>query len=482
MGRFLGALGCLAFAIPFGGVGVFASWAIGATLVNAWEARDWVRVRATVESAALQESRGTKGSTTYRAEGRYVYVVDGKRYEGKRLGVGAMGGSDNVDDWHHEVSAALEEAKATGRALTVWVNPDNPAESVFDREIRWSELLFLVPFSLAFGGVGVGALWVMVNILRGKGGEAGSVRDGDEGATARALGAMGDGSGQRSTPAFLWVFAFFWNALSFPIALVAIPDIVAERNWPGLLVLLFPLVGLGLLWGAVAATWSAWKSRRDGRPAPGAGARRTVPGTMAAQAARAMFEPGRSGVTKPADVAIPAAIAEVAQEGDTLVIRYARRRRLGVAAFALVFGAGASFAAVAIIAADGFGVGVAALLAIGTLLDLSAAGLVVAGHVVRANRREIVIERTGLTGRREARLRPEEVRAIRPVTSYAINNEPYFSIVAEAGESRQESLGSSVKGEEVATSLARRIARAAGLPESRVLAPQRDPAIAGQEG
>ncbi len=43
------------------------------------------------------------------------------------------------------------------------------------------------------------------------------------------------------------------------------------------------------------------------------------------------------------------------------------------------------------------------------------------------------------------------------------------------------SLGSSVKGADVASSLARRIARAAGIPESRVLAPRLDAAVAGQE-
>jgi len=292
MGKLVSVLGCLLFAIPFGGVGVFASWAIGATLANAWDARDWVRVRATVESASLATSSGTKGSTTYRAEGRYVYFVGGKRYEGHRLGVGAMGGNDNIDDWHHEVSAELESAKAAGRALTVWVDPDDPARSVFDRDIRWSELLFLVPFALAFGGVGVGALWVMVNILRGRGGEPGPDRSYGEGAATRALERIGEGDGQPSTPAFLWVFAFFWNALAFPIALIALPEIVAEKDWPGLLVLLFPIVGVGLLWSAIAATWSAMKARRGG---PGAkpAARRTVPGSMAAQAARAMFEPGR---------------------------------------------------------------------------------------------------------------------------------------------------------------------------------------------
>ncbi len=103
------------------------------------------------------------------------------------------------------------------------------------------------------------------------------------------------------------------------------------------------------------------------------------------------------------------------------------------------------------------------------------------GQMAEKYRRELAIERTGLTGRRVTSLRPGEVRSIRPVTSYAINGEPYFSIEAEVGEGPKASLGSSVKGADVASSLARRIARAAGIPESRVLAPRLDAAIAGQE-
>ena len=96
----------------------------------------------------------------------------GKPYTGSRLGMSKVGGSDNIDDWHHEVNARLEDARAAGKPVTVWVNPDNPAESVLDREMRWGELLFLVPFSLAFGGVGVGALVAMFFVLQGKGREA----------------------------------------------------------------------------------------------------------------------------------------------------------------------------------------------------------------------------------------------------------------------------------------------------------------------
>ncbi|NJD87203.1 MAG: DUF3592 domain-containing protein, partial [Betaproteobacteria bacterium] len=169
VGKLGSALACLLFAVPFGGVGVFATWAIGSTVHEAWRARDWVRVKATVLEADLRSSGGSDGGTTYQALGSYRYDFAGKQFTGSRLGISQVGGSDNIDDWHHEVSARLADARSAGKPVTVWVNPDNPVESVLDRELRWGEILFLVPFSLAFGGVGVGALVAMVFGLRGKG-------------------------------------------------------------------------------------------------------------------------------------------------------------------------------------------------------------------------------------------------------------------------------------------------------------------------
>ena len=46
-------------------------------------------------------------------------------------------------------------ATEAGKPITVWVNPDNPSESMLDRELRWKLLVIFVPFALGFGGVGL---------------------------------------------------------------------------------------------------------------------------------------------------------------------------------------------------------------------------------------------------------------------------------------------------------------------------------------
>lgn len=68
------------------------------------------------------------------------------------------------------------------------------------------------------------------------------------------------GSG-RATMLLAWVFAFFWNAISWPL----LPKILAEAHrttWAAAFAMLFPAVGLGLLAWAVRETL---RFRRHGR-------------------------------------------------------------------------------------------------------------------------------------------------------------------------------------------------------------------------
>ncbi len=137
-----------------------------------------------------------------------------------------MGGSDNIDDWHHEVNARLEDARAAGRPVTVWVNPDNPAESVFDRELRWGEVLFLVPVLARLRRRGRGRARGDGVRAQGQGRRAAPRRPSTGPSAPRRAGP----ESASATPRFLWVFAFFWNAMSWPIAFLAVPDIVAKRR------------------------------------------------------------------------------------------------------------------------------------------------------------------------------------------------------------------------------------------------------------
>jgi hypothetical protein len=229
--KLVAALFCLLFAGVFGGVGVFATWVIAATIYDGTRAQDWVRVKAYVESL---EGSGV----------RYRYTFQGREYSGSRLGASPLGGSDNVDDWSADLQDRLAAAKAGNHPITVLVDPEKPSDSMIDARIRWSFLVFLLPFSLAFGGVGAGALYALTRVLQG---ENAKRKPADRGAGI---------SDARGGIIGLWVFAFFWNVISFPIALLFVPQLINDGEWVGLLVVLFPLIGMFLVWTAAKATWA----------------------------------------------------------------------------------------------------------------------------------------------------------------------------------------------------------------------------------
>ncbi|HUQ28366.1 MAG TPA: DUF3592 domain-containing protein [Usitatibacter sp.] len=229
MSKFGAALFCLVFAIPFGGVGIGASWVLGRMVYDGHRAEEWVRVAAKVDSYEY-------GSVSYR------YKFRGVEYRGDRLGANPIGGTDNLDSWHDDMAAMIGSAHDADKPITVWVNPDHPSESMVDRAIRWKLAVFMVPFALAFGGAGFAAAWMFFRTL---------FMPSEEVKTKGPMAA----ANKLSVAAFLWIFAFMWNAISFPVGLIVIPDEIAKGQWGVAIAAgLFPLVGVLLLLGAIAAT------------------------------------------------------------------------------------------------------------------------------------------------------------------------------------------------------------------------------------
>jgi hypothetical protein len=208
----------LLFILCFGGVGALASWVIGATIYDAHRAESWVRVKADVTQA--------KGDVSY------TYIWQGKPYVGSRIGTFVLGGTSQVDDWEARIDERVREATDKGKPITVWVNPENPSESMLDREIRWKLLAIFVPFALGFGGVGlvVGGmmLWNALGLPTLKLKE-----------TPKQLLTTGG-------------FALLWNGIIWPIALVLLPGAWEEGEWfPVIIVGFFALLGLLMIWSVV---------------------------------------------------------------------------------------------------------------------------------------------------------------------------------------------------------------------------------------
>ncbi|MBL8523520.1 MAG: DUF3592 domain-containing protein, partial [Betaproteobacteria bacterium] len=157
------SLFCLMFALPFGAggaVGIWGLWSYGGGWIKT---RSWQPVMVEVQSASLNESRSRK-STSYRTEAVYRYDVEGKSYQGTR--VGYTNTSDNVGSWQEDIHHELKSAQQSGRRVLAWYNPRDPQESMVDRSLRWGMLLFMVPFATIFSGVSLGALWILIQIWR----------------------------------------------------------------------------------------------------------------------------------------------------------------------------------------------------------------------------------------------------------------------------------------------------------------------------
>lgn len=223
-----GVLVALLFAVCFGGVGAFASWVVGGTLWAAWEASGWTRVPAEV----LQYDGGIV---------QYRYEMNERMFLGRRIGIGALE-TDEV----HPATSRIEQAWNAKAPLEVLVDPDDPSRSVVDATIPWMMVVGFLPFALGFGAVGVGALAVVVSMMLPE-----SEPDEDEGI----------GSDAASSFVGLAIFTFMWNAIAFPIAGVMVMELWKSGEWLGLLVLLFPAIGLLMLWATLVAGLN-WIRRR----------------------------------------------------------------------------------------------------------------------------------------------------------------------------------------------------------------------------
>jgi hypothetical protein len=229
-------------------------------LWDAWRMQDWVQVPAAVEALDLQTS-DSDDSTTYRVAARFRYDYQGQRYTGERVGI-ADGGSDNVGEWQRDTWRRLRNQDQ----VRLWVNPAEPSESVFDRELRWGLLGFKLIFVIVFGGLGAVALWYLNRTPE-------PVPPGLSAWQARAV--WHDNrilSNARSAVWFAWGFAVFWNAISAPIPFI-LPGELAKGNQLAWIALVFPVVGFGLLVRAIRQTLN-WRrfgtTRLQLDPFPGA--------------------------------------------------------------------------------------------------------------------------------------------------------------------------------------------------------------------
>ena len=242
----------LLFSLPFLLVGAaIAFFALVPTLADGYRMQSWEEGRATLESAELVELKG-EDSTSYRVSATYTYAYDGRMYRGHRVAIGAT--ADNIGDFQQRLGHELESALAEGRPVPVWINPEQPAEAVLNRDIRWGMAGLVLVGTLLFGGVGM-----LLFVAGWRPRRASPAASGDQPWLQRPEWAAGPAiaSGARGVMYVAWGFAVFWNLVAIPVGFLS-AEAFLGGNRPAIAGLLFPLAGIGLLAWAIRET-VAWR-------------------------------------------------------------------------------------------------------------------------------------------------------------------------------------------------------------------------------
>jgi hypothetical protein len=277
----------LLFGLAFAGGGYFFLAESALPMWQNWQRmQDWRPTNARLLSiySADNETRAD-----------YHYDYAGSSYQGHKVGVSEF--NDNIGSYQQDMQAYLRKIQRNGDLLPIWVNPANPAEAVIDRDMRWGLFAFSSGFCSVFIFIGLGVIY---SSLRSKGKTATRIRPSfwgmrkawqqaqNDGATDLAFleycqqryanSAADDSAVDESDdvmPAdwksrkgwegpqiksdaikgslFMWVFTLVWNAISTPV-LFMLPDELQQENYAALAALLFPVIGLSLLYKAIKLT------------------------------------------------------------------------------------------------------------------------------------------------------------------------------------------------------------------------------------
>jgi len=223
--------------------------------------QDWQEVP--VQIVHLELERGQRSdTTTWEVKASYRYEWNNRLYFGERVAIN--GGADNLGDYWPELHRRLTPYQ-NGDLFPAYLDPDHPERSVLVRELRWERLGFYLIFVVTFGGAGAGMFW----FSRYLGSKSEAQQQLQQLYPEQPWKQREDWAANQIRPSsgptlvISIIFALFWNLVSAPTWFF-IPELLAKRDPKGLLVAIFPLVGIGLMVWA-ARSWVRWRRFGKGR-------------------------------------------------------------------------------------------------------------------------------------------------------------------------------------------------------------------------
>lgn len=239
------------FIFFIAGIGFLISMVVP-VVYDGWRVQSWLPTPAVLISVDLKRNFSKDGDT-FNVIAQYEYTVNGKQYRNNRVAINK--GSDNIGNFQAELGNQLQRYFQSHQPLTVWYNPANPAESIINRDMRWGLVTFKMIFVVTFGGFGFAILYFSFKGKRNKS----PLTIEQSPWLARTEWKNGAIKSNAKTGMIaLWGIALFWNVISFPAAILAIPEVLAKGEYIGFVIFIFPIIGLGLLYWAIKATLQ-WK-------------------------------------------------------------------------------------------------------------------------------------------------------------------------------------------------------------------------------
>lgn len=113
--------------------------------------KSWIPVDAMVVNVKLHESIG-ENSAAYSVRVNYSYEYQNQKYQHNRVTISS--GSDNVYDYHQDLYGRLNKQFNDGEPIRIWLDPNNPQNSIIDREMRWGVFVMRLVFAVILCGIG----------------------------------------------------------------------------------------------------------------------------------------------------------------------------------------------------------------------------------------------------------------------------------------------------------------------------------------
>ncbi len=241
------------FGSMFTGVGIFILLQTSVPMLQSWHLMQaWQ-----ASNAELIDVQGAENNT----KATYRYRVGIQDFQNNRVYVAEF--KDNIGSYHQKLFDRLAHLKNQRIPVQIWYDPSDPKSSIIDRSMRWGFWALITGFCSVFVVIGFASWGYGINSIR-KDGSGQRLRSKPEvdGTTPildnpwlknKHWQSERIRSNAKTGMLGMWVFAVFWNAISLP-ALFVLKDQIKSENYAVLIVLLFPLIGVYLIFLALRKT------------------------------------------------------------------------------------------------------------------------------------------------------------------------------------------------------------------------------------